>query len=85
MDDPHRQPGRATTRVAPTFPAEQAPHVGATLVVALRNLLCKNRTRTLFAPLVFLAVHWKMGRALRLFNIRRTACALSFAGRLALS
>src|SRR5437764_4583151 len=64
IDDPHRQPGRATTRVAPTFPAEQAPHVGATLVVALSNSLCKNGTRTLFAPLVFFAVHCKIGRAL---------------------
>jgi len=28
---------RATTRVAPTFHVEQTQHVGATLVVALRN------------------------------------------------
>src|SRR6266566_1234524 len=36
--------GRATTRVAPTFRAEQAKHVGATLVVALPT--CKNLKRT---------------------------------------
>ena len=36
---------RATTRVAPTFHVEQTQHVGATLVVALRNFAKILRAR----------------------------------------